>query len=139
MTATPGPTIPCVGAIVIDSVGRILLIRRANPPSQGTWSIPGGRVELGETTEAAVVRELAEETGLRGEVEREVGTVHRDAPAGGTYAIRDFLLRVEDDGALRAGDDALDAGWFTAQDVATLETSPGLREALIGWGLLGGA
>jgi 8-oxo-dGTP diphosphatase len=136
VTGTAGPLIPCVGAIVVDAAGRVLLVRRANPPAQGTWSIPGGRVEPGERAEDAVVRELAEETGLRGEIEREVGTVERAAPAGGTYVIRDFLLRVDDAALLRAADDALDAGWFTGPEVAALETSPGLRETLIGWGIL---
>jgi len=145
VTSTDGPSIPCVGAIVIDGAGRLLLVRRANPPAQGTWSIPGGRVEPDEEARDAVVRELAEETGLWGEVEREVGTVERPALGAGTYVIHDFLVRVADadelsagDGplAVRAADDALDAGWFTGPEVAALETSPGLRETLIGWGIL---
>jgi 8-oxo-dGTP diphosphatase len=136
MTQPEGPSIPCVGAIVQDAAGRILLVRRANPPAQGTWSIPGGRVEPGESAEAAVVRELAEETGLRGALVREVGTVQRPALGGGTYVIRDFLMHVADGEVLRAGDDALDAGWFSGPDVATIETSPGLRETLVGWGIL---
>ena len=136
MTSTDGPSIPCVGAIVIDGAGRLLLVRRANPPAQGTWSIPGGRVEPDEEARDAVVRELAEETGLWGEVEREVGTVERPALGAGTYVIHDFLVRVDDAAALRAADDALDVGWFTGPEVAALETSPGLRETLVGWGIL---
>ena len=132
--------IPCVGAIVLDEDGRILLVRRANPPAQGLWSIPGGRVEPGEGDEQAVVRELAEETGLRGRVVHEVGTVTRDAPLGGIYVIRDYLMTVADDPGSaqpRAGDDALDAAWFAPEELRDLDTSAGLVEALQEWGLLG--
>ena len=127
--------IPCVGAIVLDDARRILLIKRGQAPAFGLWSIPGGRVEPGESHEAAVVRELLEETGLTGAVVREVGTVHRDAPSGGTYEIRDFLLSV-DGGVLRAGTDADDAGWFTRADLDDLPCSPGLVETLAEWDVL---
>ncbi|MBA2553039.1 MAG: NUDIX domain-containing protein, partial [Geodermatophilaceae bacterium] len=59
-----GQRIPCVGAIVYDEAGRLLLIRRGQPPHAGSWSLPGGRIEAGETPRQAVVREAAEETGL---------------------------------------------------------------------------
>ena len=127
--------IPCVGAIVLDDARRILLIKRGQAPALGLWSIPGGRVDPGESHEVAVVRELLEETGLVGEVVREVGAVHRDAPSGGTYEIRDFLLSV-DGGVLRAGTDADDAGWFTRADLDDLPCSPGLVEALAEWDVL---
>ncbi len=130
------PLIDCVGAIVRDAAGRVLLVRRANPPAQGLWSIPGGRVEAGESAHDAVLRELAEETGLHGTVQREVGTVERAAPGGGTYVIRDFLVQAETADAPVAGDDATDAAWFTPAELDTLATSPGLVEALTGWGLL---
>jgi ADP-ribose pyrophosphatase YjhB (NUDIX family) len=125
-----------VGAIVLDADSRILLVRRANPPAQGMWSIPGGRVEPGEMSEDAVVRELREETGLVGIVVGEVGTVDRAAPNGGTYVIRDFRLVVGGRETPMAGDDAADVGWFTADELAALETSPGLVQALSEWGLL---
>ena len=127
--------IPCVGAIVVDDGGRLLLVRRANPPAQGLWSIPGGRVEPGEEGEQAVLRELAEETGVVGVVVREVGTVTRDAPGGGTYVIRDFLVRADAGFDPVAGDDALDAAWFTPAELRAVDTSPGLVEALESWGL----
>jgi 8-oxo-dGTP diphosphatase len=128
--------IPCVGAVVVDAQDRILLVRRANPPAQGLWSIPGGRVEPGESHEEAVVRELREETGLSGVVGREVGSVERAAPGGGTYVIRDFLVRVDDVIGAVAGDDAADLRWFTPLELESAETSPGLVTALRGWGLL---
>ena len=114
----------------------LLLVRRANPPAQGLWSIPGGRVEPGESAQDAVLRELLEETGLRGVIEREVGTVERAAPSGGTYVIRDFLVRVDGTPRPVAGDDASEAGWFTEDEVRALDTSPGLVATLTEWGLL---
>jgi 8-oxo-dGTP diphosphatase len=131
--------VPCVGAIVIDDDGRLLLIRRANPPAQGTWSLPGGRVEPGEDWQDAVRRELVEETGVEATVRRFVGEVRRDAPSGGVYVIRDYLMTLDAERKADqpiAGDDALDAAWFTPQEVRAAETSPGLVEALEGWGVL---
>ena len=128
--------IPCVGAVVFDAEGRILLVRRANPPAQGKWSIPGGRVEQGEDDETAVVRELQEETALVGTVVREVGSLNRDAPGGGVYVIRDFLVSVDGELAPRAGDDASEARWFAPDELPGLDTSEGLVDILVHWGLL---
>ena len=128
--------VPCVGAIVRDADGRVLLIRRANPPAQGQWSLPGGRVEPGEDWEAACVRELVEETGVRGSVERLVGEVRRDAPTGAIYVIRDFLVSPVGDVVPVASDDAMDAGWFTPEELIALDTSAGLVEALTEWGVI---
>jgi ADP-ribose pyrophosphatase YjhB (NUDIX family) len=128
--------------VVLDDAGRLLLVRRANPPAQGLWSIPGGRVEPGEDDETAVVREVAEETGLAVRVSRYVGSVERAAPAGGTYVIADYVCEIEtrdDELGPRqavAGDDASDVGWFSAADLLTLATSPGLVEALTAWDAL---
>lgn len=123
--------------MVHDADGRLLLVRRANPPAQGLWSIPGGRVEPGEDDETAVVREVAEETGLEVVAERPVGSVERDGPDGDVYLIEDFLCRVVG-GRLVAGDDASDAGWFDAAALGSLPTSPGLVEALSEWDVLPG-
>ena len=65
----------CVGAIVHDRVGRLLLIQRGREPGRGLWSLPGGRVEPGESEHEAIEREMAEETGLRVRVVRLVGRV----------------------------------------------------------------
>lgn len=130
--------IPCVGGIVRHG-GRLLLVKRGREPARGTWSVPGGRVEAGETDEQATAREVLEETGLRVVVGELVGTVERDAPAGGVYVINDYACRPDDDAdpdAVRAGDDADDAAWFTAEEVRRLHCSPGLVEALTSWGVL---
>lgn len=127
--------IPCVGAVVHDDAGRILLVRRINPPGAGLWSIPGGRVEPGEDDAAAVVREVAEETGLRVVPAEVVGQVERPAPGCGVFVITDLVCRVVD-GTLQAGDDAGAAGWFSAEQLATLPVVPGLVEALTAWHVL---
>lgn len=101
--------IRCVGAVVRDTAGRLLLVRRANEPGRGLWSLPGGRVEPGESDAVAVVRELREETGLSVRVGLLVGSVERPAP-GGTYLIFDYACDVTG-GVLSAGDDASDAAW----------------------------
>lgn len=128
--------VPCVGAIVIDDRGRLLLVQRANPPAQGRWSLPGGRVEAGERWENAVLRELHEETGISGVVERHVGELRRDAPDGSVYVIHDYLVRVDGTEQVRAGDDALAAEWYAPEELADLDTSDGLAEILQGWGVL---
>ncbi len=81
------------------------------------------------------MRELAEETGLEVEVLSWVGRVERDAPDGGVYVIDDFVCAVRA-GVLRAGDDADDARWVDAAELARLDLSPGLLEALTEWGCL---
>ena len=134
--------IPCVGGIVVHASPdgpRLLLVRRGQEPAKGTWSVPGGRVEAGESDEAATAREVLEETALRVDVGGLVGSVERDAPGGGVYVIRDFACSPAVDAdvaAVRAGDDADEVGWFTPDEVRRLDCSPGLVEALTDWGVL---
>src|SRR4051812_40367906 len=103
-----GPRVDCVGGIVTDGSGRLLLVRRGQEPAKGTWSVPGGRVEAGEGDAEATAREVLEETALRVDVGPLVGTVERAAPAGGVYVIRDYRCTPSpgsDVAAVRAGDD----------------------------------
>ncbi|MEU8245426.1 NUDIX domain-containing protein [Nonomuraea sp. NPDC048916] len=125
----------CVGAIIVDASGRLLLVRRGHPPGEGLWSIPGGRVEPQETDHAALEREVLEETGLRVEVGPFAGAVERPGPAGVTYDIRDYHATVTG-GALAAGDDAADARWCSPADLAGLPLTGGLVDALTEWGVL---
>lgn len=129
-----------MGAVVVDDDGRYLLVRRARDPGRGLWSVPGGRVEQGETDDQATCREVLEETGLRVEVVAHVGSVERPAPDGGTFVIHDYrctLASGAEPGRVRAGDDAEEAGWFEREQLLTMPLVPGLREALEEWGVLG--
>src|SRR3954470_12515537 len=89
------PVAPCVGAVVRGVAGRLLMIRRGREPSRGLWSLPGGRVEAGETAEEAVVREVREETGLEVRPVQPVGRVR--IPAGPVvYEVVDFACSLLD-------------------------------------------
>ncbi|GGS65155.1 hypothetical protein GCM10010156_25110 [Planobispora rosea] len=113
----------------------MLLVRRGHPPGEGLWSVPGGRVEPGESDAEAVVREVREETGLTVAVGRLAGTVDRPAPGGAVYEIRDYLAEVTG-GTLTAGDDAAEARWFGPGELPRLPLVPGLLEVLSGWALI---
>ncbi|MEQ0563726.1 NUDIX domain-containing protein [Amycolatopsis sp. NEAU-NG30] len=127
-------TVRCVGGIVHDDQGRLLLIRRANDPGSGQWSLPGGRVEPGESDETAVIRELREETGLDVIPGTLVGTVTR-----GPYEIHDYACTVSG-GVLTPGDDASAARWSDAADLAALEAAGEVVDLLYvtlrDWGVL---
>jgi 8-oxo-dGTP diphosphatase len=134
-TYAGGMRVPCVGAVILDPDGRLLLIRRSHPPAEGAWSIPGGRVEPGESDTEALAREVLEETGLAVTVGRLVGTVDRDGPGGMVYEIRDYACTVTG-GLLAPGDDACDARWVSGADLAGLPLTTGLVETLREWGVL---
>jgi 8-oxo-dGTP diphosphatase len=133
--------VPCVGAVVRDRQGRLLLIRRGTEPGRGLWSVPGGRVEAGEDASSAAAREVLEETGVRVVVGDPVGVVERPGPGGVTYVIEDFHAMPDPDAPQsdpRAGDDADEAGWFTEAELVGLDCVDGLVETLRSWGVLRG-
>lgn len=124
-----------MGAIVYDDAGRLLLIRRGRPPQVGSWSLPGGRIEAGETAQQAVLREVAEETGLIVVPERLIGRVERDGRDAVVYEIEDWACTAVG-GELVAGDDASDACFVDRAGLAVLTLSPGLLDALTEWSAL---
>ena len=122
-----------VGAVVLDG-DLVVLVKRGGTTLPGKWSIPGGLVELGETTREAVVREVAEECGLTIELVDVCGVldrVVRDAEGRVRYhwVLVDYLA-VARGGTLRAGDDAADARWVRIDDVEQYDTTDGLMDMI---------
>ena len=133
-TASGPDPVRGVGGVVHDARGRLLVVRRGRPPYEGHWSIPGGRVEPGEDDAAAVVRELAEETGLVVRAGELLGVVELGAP-GAAIVVHDYRCELVG-GTLAAGDDASAAAWVTAAELRALPTTPRLLPLLTAWGVL---
>jgi mutator protein MutT len=112
------------GAVIRDGEGRVLLILRDQEPAMGRWSLPGGRLEEGETSAQAVVREVLEETGLVVEAGELLATIDL-----GRFLVDDYAVTVVG-GELRAGDDAADVRWCTPEEMAELPLTDGLIEWL---------
>lgn len=110
---TPKTPLLTVDCVVIDGEGRLLLIRRKNPPFEGQYALPGGFVDVGETVEAAAKRELVEETGVKAGKLRLVGVYSdpkRDS-RGHTCSVA-YLVKVKAPKAI-AGDDAAEVAWVS--------------------------
>jgi 8-oxo-dGTP diphosphatase len=116
---TPRPT-PCAGVVCLRG-GEVLLIRRGKPPRMGQWSIPGGRMEMGETAAQCALRELAEETGVRAELLGLVDVVDHFGEAS-QYVLVDYAARWIA-GEPVAGDDAAEARFWPITEAL----------ALVGW------
>jgi mutator protein MutT len=129
------PARPVLGAAaVVMHDGRVLLIRRGQAPDAGEWSIPGGAVELGESVEAALRRELREETGLEiavGAFLERYERVEHDADGAVRFhfVILDFAATVIG-GTLRAGDDAAEAAWVDPADLERYAVADSLRRVI---------
>jgi 8-oxo-dGTP diphosphatase len=122
----PQQPVVSVGAVIVDG-GRVLLIKRGQPPLQGRWSLPGGVVEIGETLQEALAREVREETGLEIEVGPLVEVLDRieredDNRIEYHYVIIDYRCLVRG-GRLACGSDADDARWVSASDVASFNVT----------------
>jgi ADP-ribose pyrophosphatase YjhB (NUDIX family) len=104
---------------------RLLLVRRGSPPQAGRWSLPGGRVERGETLADALEREVREETGLETRCGRFVGWVERIGPRH-HFVILDFAVAVRG-GTLHAGGDADEVAWVAREDLTELPLVDGLE------------
>lgn len=116
----------CAGAVVRDELGRLLMVRRGHEPSLGKWSLPGGRIEPGESPGQAAAREVLEETGLHVRIGELLQTVDI---WDGRYRVHDYSATVTG-GELRAGDDASEVRWCSPDDVELLDLSAGLLDEL---------
>ena len=119
------PEIPLVGvgAIIIED-DRVVLVKRAHPPLQAEWSIPGGVLEVGELVREAAIREAREETGLTVETGELLGVYDRVLRDAGQrvqyhYVLIDFLCR-RVRGELKAASDAAEVRWFTRAELPGL-------------------
>ena len=115
------------------------MILRGHDPGLGLWSIPGGRIEPGETPEHAVVREVKEETGLDVTCGPLLGTAELPGLGGAIVAIRDYQAFIEPGSGevAAAGDDAADVRWVSDAEAAAMdkrgEVTSGLLTTLRAW------
>ena len=114
--------------LVVWREDQVLLIRRANPPYQGCWSIPGGKVEFGETLHQAGLREVYEETGITAQVESLID-IYESITEHGHFVMADYSARwIEGDPI--AGDDALEAAFFSHKKACELVAWDDTRTAI---------
>ncbi len=122
-----------VGSIIIEN-GRVVLVKRAHPPIQGHWSIPGGVLEVGEMVREAAVREAREETGLIVEPGELLGVFDRilrdpEQRVQYHYVLIDFLCR-RVGGELLAASDAAEVRWFTREELPGLKLAEDTLEVI---------
>lgn len=141
MTSVPdtaderGPRVG-VGAIIMDGA-LVLLVKRGRPPAEGLWSVPGGKVEWGESLKRAVEREALEETGLTVEAEEVAGVTEillpqDQSPPQYHYVLVDYFCRVIS-GSPEPGDDAAGLRWQRLDRLSELPTTDGLSAKLTSW------
>jgi 8-oxo-dGTP diphosphatase len=129
------PELPLVGvgSIIIEN-DRVLLVKRAHPPIQGQWSIPGGVLEVGELIREAAIREAREETGLIVEPGELLGVYDRilrtpEKRVQYHYVLVDFLCR-RVGGELLAASDAAEVRWFTREELSALTLAEDTQDVI---------
>jgi 8-oxo-dGTP diphosphatase len=128
--AKPVTPILAADGLIRDGEGRVLMIRRKNPPDPGSWALPGGFVDVGEDPRDACAREMDEETGLIVEPVRVAGFYGRPDrdPRGHTASVV-YECRVIS-GEAKGGDDAAEARWFTPQELLSAHLAFDHRDVL---------
>jgi len=122
----PSRPIPAVAAVIFSGT-KVLLVKRANPPSEGQWSLPGGAIQLGETWREALEREILEEAGIGIEVKSLVAVVDRivrdkQHRIRYHYIILDYWAEYAS-GSAQASSDAMDVRWLEIPDLEALGVS----------------
>lgn len=123
-----------IGAVVVRD-DALLMVRRGHGPAAGAWSVPGGRIERGETAAEAVVRELLEETGLVGVCGPLIGWVELISDEA-HFVVLNFEVVILDDGDPVAGSDAAEALWIPVVELDTYRLVAGLGEFLSDHGVI---
>ncbi len=123
-----------VGALIYET-GRVLLIQRGNEPLKGWWSLPGGAIELGEKAEAALLREVLEETGLELKIDRLAEVFDRvlydeEGQVEYHYVVIDWICS-RAGGEMHAGSDASDVRWFCREDLTEVQLTSGTLEVIL--------
>ena len=132
---TPGRIVLGVAAVIWNARGDVLLIRRAKEPRKGQWSLPGGKLEFGETLIEGVLREVREETGLEVEILGlvDVAETIRDASVGAAddhFVLIDYGARVIS-GTAQAASDAAEARWFALDELDALPLWSEMRRIIV--------
>jgi mutator protein MutT len=130
----PGRIVLGVAAVIWNAEGDVLLIRRAKEPRKGQWSLPGGKLEFGETLIEGVRREVREETGLEVEILGlvDVAETIRDASVGAAddhFVLIDYGARVIS-GTAEAASDAAEARWFSVEELDALPVWSEMRRII---------
>ena len=118
----------CVGVLCYKE-GHVLMIQRGQAPRKGEWSIPGGRIETGESEQDAALRELMEETGVHANLGEKIATI----PAifeGYHYMLHDYIATWTG-GTPRAGDDAADCAFVPMTEVPKMKLWEKTREVIL--------
>lgn len=108
--------VPATSLVVVNPAGRLLLVKRSVEPKTGFWCLPGGFIELGENPERSALRELAEETGLTGKIDRLIGVCTSHSDRYHTVLLVGYLV-TSYRGRLSAGDDASEVAFFPPDEL----------------------